>query len=51
MFLDENDITKATHQPYSPDLAPPGFILFAPVNLLLRGAEFPDQDSLFDAIV
>jgi hypothetical protein len=47
MFSDENDVTKTRHPPYSLDLTPSDFFLFGH----LRGAEFPDWNSLFDAIV
>jgi hypothetical protein len=50
-FPDENDAAKAPHPLYSSDLPPSGFFLFGHVKQLLRGAEFPDRDSLFDANV
>jgi hypothetical protein len=50
-FREENDMTKTRHSPYSPDLTPFGFFLFGHVKQLLQGAEFPDRDSLFDAVV
>jgi hypothetical protein len=50
-FLDKNGTAKAPHPPYSPDLAPFDFFLSGHAKQLLRGAGFPDQDSLFDAIM
>jgi hypothetical protein len=50
-ILYENGVTKARPFPYSPDLAPSGFFLFGQAKQLLRGAECPDWNSLFDAIV
>jgi hypothetical protein len=50
-FLDENDMTKTLHAPYSPGLAPSDFFLFGHVKQLLREADSPDRDSLFDAMV
>jgi hypothetical protein len=51
VFLDENDVMKAPHPRYSPGLAPSDSLLFGHVKQLLPGAEFPDRDLLFDAIV
>jgi hypothetical protein len=50
-FLDENDMTRAPHPFSSPDLAPSDFFLLGCVKQFLRGAESPDRNSLFDAMV
>jgi hypothetical protein len=50
-ILDEKDMTKASYPPYVPDLAPSDFFLFGQTKQLLQGAEFPDQNSPFDAVV
>jgi hypothetical protein len=50
-FRDEIYMRKAPHLPYFPDLSPSDFFLFGHLKHLGGGAEFPDRDSLFDAIV
>jgi hypothetical protein len=44
-------MAKARHPSYSPDLTPSDFFLFGHIKQLLPGAEFPDRDSLFDALM
>jgi hypothetical protein len=41
-FMERNAMKRASHPPYSPDLAPPDFYVFGPVKQLLRGYEFAD---------
>jgi hypothetical protein len=50
MFLDEKNMMKGPYRPYSPGLAPCNFFLCDHIKKLLRKAEFPDPDSLFDSV-
>jgi hypothetical protein len=38
------------HSPYSPDLAPSDFHLFAPLKDALRGTRFEDDESVIRAV-
>ena len=42
--------TVLPHPPYSPDLAPSDFHLFAPLKNGLRGQRFPDNDAVIAAV-
>jgi hypothetical protein len=41
---------RGPHPPYSPDLAPPDFYLFAHVEQLPKGSEFADREALLHGI-
>jgi histone-lysine N-methyltransferase SETMAR len=49
-FMEENEMARATHPPYSPDLAPSDFYLFGCMKHCLRGQSFEAADELFSAI-
>jgi histone-lysine N-methyltransferase SETMAR len=49
-FYQENRLEMAPHLPYSPDLAPSHFFLFAHVKHVLEEAEFPLEETLLAAI-
>jgi hypothetical protein len=49
-FCQDNRLEMAPHQPYSSDLAPFDFFLFAHVKRVLEGAEFPSEETLLAAI-
>jgi transposase len=49
-FCEENGLRLALHQPYSSDLAPPDFFLFAYVKERLKGMVFPSYEESLDAI-
>jgi hypothetical protein len=48
--MEQNSMQRAPHPAYSPDLAPSDFYLFGYVKHLLSGCEFPDRDSLLQAV-
>jgi histone-lysine N-methyltransferase SETMAR len=47
--MEDNGMTRATHPPYSPDIAPSDFCLFAYMKYCLRGQSFEAADELFSA--
>jgi histone-lysine N-methyltransferase SETMAR len=47
---EENGLRFAPHPPYSPDLAPPDFLLFSYVKERLKGMVFPSYKELLGAI-
>jgi histone-lysine N-methyltransferase SETMAR len=49
-FLKQDEMRKAPHPPYSPDLAPSDFHLFNQIKQLLAGHEFPDRAALLGAV-
>jgi hypothetical protein len=49
-FVNANRITRAPNPPYSPDLAPSDFFLFADVKRQLTGCSFDHADDLFTAV-
>jgi hypothetical protein len=49
-FCEENRLRLAPRPPYSPDLAPSNFFLFAHIKKSLKGTVFPSYEELLDAI-
>jgi histone-lysine N-methyltransferase SETMAR len=49
-FCEENGLRLAPYSPYSPDLAPSDFFLFAYVKERLKGMVFPSYKEFLDAI-
>jgi transposase len=45
-FLANKQITVLGHPPYSPDLAPNDFFLFAKTKEILKGSHFDDTDDI-----
>jgi histone-lysine N-methyltransferase SETMAR len=45
--IEELRLTRIPHPPYSPDIAPSDFWLFGYLKEFLRGAAYPDADTLF----
>jgi transposase len=50
-FMAENSMKSAPHPPYSPDLAPSDFYIFAYVKKRLTGQMFQSRNDLFEAII
>jgi histone-lysine N-methyltransferase SETMAR len=50
-FLHAHRMKRAPHPPFSPDLAPSDFYLFGKLKGALMGAEFADEQSLFDGVL
>jgi hypothetical protein len=49
-FVEANDMKKAPHPPYSPDLAPSDFFLFGDAKSKLSGWSFDSTDDLLMAV-
>jgi histone-lysine N-methyltransferase SETMAR len=49
-YLEQNGMKRASHPPYSADLAPSDFYLFGHVKGCLAGNAFENADELFGAI-
>jgi hypothetical protein len=49
-FMNANEMTRAPHLPYSPDLAPLDFFLFGNVKRQLSGCCFNHADDLLNAV-
>lgn len=45
-FLNQNNIIRLPHPPYSPDLAPSDFFLFGYIKNKLEGSKFEDPEEL-----
>jgi histone-lysine N-methyltransferase SETMAR len=45
-FLTKNSMTELLHPPYSPDLAPYDFFLFARIKQVLKGKRFADVEEV-----
>jgi hypothetical protein len=48
--MDRNSLREARHPPFSPDLTPSDFLLFASTKDKLQGIEFMGKDDLFAEI-
>ena len=48
--IDELEMTRLPHPPYSPDLAPSDFFLFGYLKNMLQGTSFARADELFDEV-
>ena len=49
-FCDQTSMKIVPHPPYSPDLAPSDFFLFARIKKELRGVRFPTVEALEEAV-
>jgi hypothetical protein len=49
-WLEEHNILRMPHQPYSPDLAPSDFYLFLTVKQKLERIQLADEDQFFECL-
>lgn len=49
-FIDQTRMKLLPHPPYSPDIAPSDFFLFARLKRFIRGHRFPDLNALMERI-
>jgi len=49
-IFDPKNVTTLYHPPYSPDLSPPDYFLFAKLKMKLKGRNFADDAEIQEAV-
>jgi histone-lysine N-methyltransferase SETMAR len=50
-YMNRNRLARASHLPFSPDLAPSDFYLFGKAKTAMMGTTFEDDNQLFQVVM